>query len=54
MASQVQVLPAWRASRRDGTTPVRDGWQVIVDGEWAQTFPRKSEAEAAAKRIEAG
>jgi hypothetical protein len=39
-----QIVPAWRASRRDGISPVRDGWQVIADGEWVQTFPTKREA----------
>lgn len=50
--AQVQVLPAWRASLRDGVSPVRDGWQVVTGGEWVQTFKSKREAQGVAAEIE--
>ena len=43
------VRPAWTQGR--GGNPRRCGWHLMNGDEWAQTFPRKKDAQAEADRL---
>lgn len=45
------VQHAYSASPRSGN-PVRSGWHLLDQGEWSNTFPTKSEAIDASRRVE--
>lgn len=43
------VVPAWRESYRTPGQMVRNGWHLILDDEWADTYQTKREAVAAGR-----
>ena len=44
-----QIVPAWRESYRQPSRMIRDGWHLILDGEYAQTYRTKREARDAGR-----